>query len=58
MDDERMANARAHVQDAESRARLATDPEMKKQWEEAARRWTEVLKELIAESKNPTKPKA
>jgi hypothetical protein len=39
MDVETLAEARQRAQDAMSRARLATDPDAKKRWEEAAREW-------------------
>jgi hypothetical protein len=39
MDTERLSQARAEVQDAESRARVLADPETRREWEaEAARR--------------------
>jgi hypothetical protein len=50
---EAIANARAKAQDAQGRARLATGPRSKKQWEDAARRWTAMLAALEAEAEKP-----
>jgi hypothetical protein len=49
-----LAEARAKAQDAQSRARLATDPDAKRQWEALAEEWTAQVAEL--ENGNSTKP--
>ena len=46
MDTEDLAEARQRAQDALSRARLATDANMKKQWLEAADAWLVRISEL------------
>jgi hypothetical protein len=42
-EDEALAEVRARAQDAMSRARLASDPVLKKQWEELADAWSVLL---------------
>jgi hypothetical protein len=46
MESEDLAEARQRAQEALSRARLATDPATKKEWQELARTWLERLREL------------
>ena len=43
MDSEALAEARQNAQKAESRARLATDPQTKKRWRKEARKWRSFL---------------
>jgi hypothetical protein len=45
-DIETLSEARAKAQDALSRARLATDPDAQRQWEEVAAEWNMQIAEL------------
>jgi hypothetical protein len=46
MDTEELAEARQRTQEALSRARLATDPATKREWQELAKSWLDRLKQL------------
>jgi hypothetical protein len=46
MDNKRLSDARAHAQEAQSAARLISDPDMKRQWERLAAAWLERVEEL------------
>jgi len=48
MDDEALAEVRARAQDAMSRAQLASDPALKKQWAELADAWSVLLAQFEA----------
>jgi hypothetical protein len=62
-EDKALAEVRARAQDAMSRARLASDPAVKKQWAELADAWSQLLakleavarEELARKGKGPTK---
>jgi hypothetical protein len=45
---EALAQVRQHAQDAQRRARLATDPELKRHWQTVADDWGRHLAELEA----------
>jgi hypothetical protein len=48
-----LANARAKAQDAQSRGRLATDPELKASWQQLADGWLALLAELERRQSGP-----
>jgi hypothetical protein len=53
MDNEALAKVRARAQDAMSRARLASDPALQKEWEELADAWSALLAEWKAKAGDP-----
>jgi hypothetical protein len=57
-DDEALAEVRARAQHAMSRARLVSDPQLKKQWVEVADAWSVLLARFEATKHEPMKDKS